>query len=134
MTVSLSIPANVIAQARALHDANLPDTCIIERPTGPAWDEDQQATIDGWETIWEGPCRWPDPSRGQPVIITGEKTTPIRPQVRVPWDVTGVQPDDRVTCTHSTGDPSLIGQEVWVDAVRARSLNASRLLDCRWLQ
>lgn len=132
--MALSVPASVIAQARALHDANLPDTCLIERATGPVWDEETQSTIDGLETIWSGPCRWPDPSRGQPVIITGGKTTPIRPQVRIPWNVTGILPDDRVTCTASTNDPDLVGQTVWVDAVRTRTLNVSRLLDCRWLQ
>ena len=130
--MTLSLPPEILAQAQAVHEANMPDRCDIHRSTGTTWDEDAQATVETWEPVHTGlPCRLPTPTATGPVLVTGESVTLVSVPVRVPLAAHDVRGDDRVTITASPQDPDLVGTVVWVSHNRLRSLNTARLLECR---
>lgn len=123
----------ILAEARSIHEdvmGNLGDRCRIERKTS-VWSEEQQKTITTHVLVWEGPCRWPAPSGGSPIVTAaGELATPTAPVVRVPASVAGVETGDRVTAVACPGDPDLVGRQLWVTFNRYRSLNSARFLIC----
>ena len=130
--MSLSLPPHVISQARATHEANMPDTCRVDSPA-TVWDEDAQASTRGWETIHEGlPCRLPIPAAAGPAVTAaGEAATPVTRVIRVPAGTTGIKKDMRVTITASQHRPTMVGLTMWVSHVRARTYGGSLVLDCR---
>ena len=130
--MSLTVPAAVVAEAEALHGANLPDTCRVDSPA-TVWDEDAQASTRGWETIHEGlPCRLPIPAAAGPAVTAaGEAATPVTRVIRVPAGTTGIKKDMRVTITASQHRPTMVGLTMWVSHVRARTYGGSLVLDCR---
>jgi hypothetical protein len=105
------------------------DSCRIERVATkyvPELDED----VETVETVWEGPCRYPRADAQARVIVTGETITPATPTVIVPWDVTGIRPDDRVTCTASVS-PGMTGHALWVTDMSPRTFQSAQHLTCR---
>lgn len=132
--MSLGLPESVMAQARAAHEANLPDLCRIDEETSRTWDEPTQKTISTWAPVHlDVPCRVPAASSAGRVIITGETVTPVNPEVKIPIARVGVEPDMRVTVLQSR-DPDMVGAVLWVTHNRVRSLGAVRTLECRWVR
>ena len=129
--MSLTLPQSVLAQARAAHEANMPDRCDIDMVTYE-WDESAQASREIVAPVYKAlHCRISAPSSGQRVILTGETVTPIPALVRVPVDAVGIAEDARVTITSVQNDPELVGTVLWVSHNRVRSLGTARYLECR---
>lgn len=129
--MSLALPPGILAQAQAAHEANLPDECRIDAPTGQTWDDRVRATVEEWTPLHMGlPCRLPVPSAQGRVIVTGETVTPIAVIVRVPIGAHGIREGMRVTITKAR-DPELVGTILWVTHNRLRSLGTARYLECR---
>ena len=130
--MSLTIPPEVLAEAEAVHAANLPDTCRIDSRTS-VWDEEAQASTVTWTPVYEClPCRMPTPAAGSPVVTAaGESSTPVTRVIRVPAGTTGIKKDMRVTITASQHRPTMVGLTMWVSHVRARTYGGSLVLDCR---
>lgn len=129
--MSVSLPAEVLAQAQAAHEANMPDECRIDRVT-LTWEETAQESIETVTPVHAAvPCRLPAPTSQGRVLLTGETVTPIAHVVRVPLDTAGIEPDMRIKITKSVQDPELVGRVLWVSHNRLRSLNTARHLECR---
>lgn len=110
------------------------DACRIERSTGMVLDRETGEDVEAWAEVWSGQCRFPRADAATRaagrVIVTGETITPATPLVMVPWDVTGVRPDDRVTCTASIS-PEMVGRIVWVTDTSPRTFQSAVHLVCR---
>lgn len=92
----------VIAATLPLLRANalslMTDSCQIDRQNGTVWDEDEQASVPAWDTVYEDvPCHVSESSVNVRTLLTDELVTPERPLVKVPVAFPGIEPDDRVT-------------------------------------
>ena len=129
--MSLTLPQSVLDQARAAHEANMPDRCDIDMVTYE-WDEAAQESLETVTPVYKAlRCRVPAPSSGQRVILTGETVTPVTALVRVPVDAVGIAEDARVTITSAANDPELVGTVLWVSHNRVRTYATARYLECR---
>lgn len=115
--------------ARRVQTGQMRDRCRIERVT-TRFDRATGRDVETVELVWEGPCRYPRADSQTRVIVTGETITPATPAVLVPWDVTGVQADDRVTCTASIS-PGMVGRVLWVTDTSPRTYQSAVHLSCR---
>ena len=119
----------ILAEARDLQQLVMVDECRIEHPTR-TFDRATGLDVDAWELVYEGPCRFPRADAASRVIVTGETITPASPAVKVPWNVQGVRPDDRVTCTASIS-PGMVGRVLWVTDTSPRTFQSAIHLTCR---
>lgn len=120
----------MLEQARAVQQRAMPDECRIERSGGVGTGRETMDTAEQWTLVWSGPCRALRADAGQRVIVTGETVTPAQPTVIVPWNVTGVRPDDRVTFTSSVS-PGNAGRVLWVTDMSPRTFQSAVHLTCR---
>lgn len=109
------------------------DTCRVTRPSGSVFDRDTGQTVVTRATVYEGVCRVLRPGAGTRVVLTGESVTPIAPPVKVPYDVVGIEPGDRVEILTSQ-DPDLSGEFLWVKHIEQRTLESARVLNCGYDQ
>lgn len=117
-------------EARDIQALVMVDECRIERSTGTHLNRETGVETEGWELVWEGPCRFPRADAAGRVVVTGETITPAAPTVKVPWDVKGVRPDDRITCTSSVS-PEMVGRVLWVTDTSPRTFQSAVNLTCR---
>lgn len=116
-------------EARGIQAAAMLDQVRIERAER-TFDRDTGADVETWKLVWEGDARYPRADASTRVIVTGQTITPATPVVIVPWDVTGVRPDDRVTCTDSIS-PGMVGRILWVTDTSPRTFQSAVHLTCR---
>lgn len=116
-------------EAREIQESVMLDACRIERGT-VVFDRVAGQDVETWETVWEGPARYPRADAQSRVVVTGETITPATPTVKIPWHVDGVRPDDRVTCT-SSQTPASVGRILWVTDTSPRTYQSAVTLICR---
>ena len=116
-------------EARGIQAAAMLDQVRIERAER-TFDRDTGADVETWALVWEGDARCPRADASTRVIVTGQTITPATPVVIVPWDVTGIRPDDRVTCTDSIS-PGMVGRILWVTDTSPRTFQSAVHLTCR---
>lgn len=121
---------DMLAEARLIQQMAMIDACRIDRSTGRVLDRETGQETEGWAVVWEGECRFPRADASSRVIVTGETITPAQPTVKIPWDVTGVRLDDRVTCTDSVS-PAMVGRILWVTDTSPRTYQSAVNLTCR---
>ena len=112
------------------------DRCRVDRPS-TSWSEAEQKNVTTWATVVaEGPCSVDDPAGGAPELVTDEAVTRSTPSVYLPWTVTGVKPDDRVTITAlgPSTSPGLADAVLWVSAFEVESQAVEAVATCRWLR
>lgn len=122
-------PPRYLVRAREVQESVQLDACVIERET-TVFDRETGKDITAWAEVYAGPCRFPRADASGRVIVTGETTTPAVPTVKIPWHVTGVLADDRVTCTDSIS-PGMVGRVVWVTDTSPRTFQSAVNLTCR---
>jgi hypothetical protein len=111
---------------RASAESLMTDTCTIDRLT-TVWDEAEQRSETTWADVHEDvPCHVEEPAVTSAVILTGEALTLETPLVRVPYTVTGVEPDDRVTV--AGGPVMFVTRAAHDDSTHPVEM----LLACRW--
>ena len=120
---------DMLDQARSLHTSVMVDAVTIDRAT-TAFDRETGVDVETWETVWAGPARYPRADATARAVSTGQTITPAGPVVIVPWDVVGVRPDDRVTCTSSVS-PGMVGRILWVTDTSPRTFQSAVHLTCR---
>lgn len=120
----------ILAAARDVQDLAMIDKCRIERSTGEVFDRATGVTSEGWEVVWEGRCRAPRADASSRVNAPASTGTPATPVVIVPWDVTGVEADDRITFTESHS-PRMVGRVLWVTDTSPRTYQSAVHLTCR---
>lgn len=118
-----------LVRAREIQEGVMHDACRIDRETTD-FDRETGKDITVWTEVWAGPCRMPRADAAGRVIVTGETITPTGPTVKIPWHVTGIRADDRVTCTDSV-TPQNIGRVLWVDSDNPRTYQSAVTLTCR---
>lgn len=119
-----------LTEARDIQASVHLDECLIER-VRVEFDRDTKKDVEIVEaTVYSGPCRYPRADAAGRVIVTGETITPAVPTVKVPWNVTGVRADDRVTCTTSL-TPANVGRVLWVTDTSPRTFQSAVNLTCR---
>lgn len=118
-----------LVEARQIQESVQLDSCRIERETTD-FDRVTGKDITVWAEVYAGPCRFPRADASGRVIVTGETITPAVPTVKIPWHVTGVLADDRVTCTDSIS-PGMVGRVVWVTDTSPRTFQSAVNLTCR---
>lgn len=118
-----------LIEAREIQESVQLDACRIERGEA-VFDRETGQDIETWTEVYAGPCRFPRADAAGRVIVTGETVTPAVPTVKIPWDVPGVRPDDRVTCTESVS-PAMIGRILWVTDTSPRTFQSAVNLTCR---
>lgn len=114
---------------RANAESLMTDRCTIDRQDGTTWDEDDQASVPVWVSVAaDVPCHVEEPAATSPTLVTGEAATLEAPVVKVAHDVTGVEPDDRVTVV---GGPVL-----WVTRAAPDDFThpVEVLIQCRWVR
>ena len=118
--------AAALPELRAQAESLMADVCDIDRLT-TAWDEGEQATVTTWTPVHaDVPCALDIPPANVRGLLTDEAVTAEVPVVKVSVDVTGVEPDDRVTIAG-------VGV-VWVTHVPVRTNQVQRRLQCRWVR
>jgi hypothetical protein len=111
---------------RANAESLMTDTCTIERLT-TTWNEALQKSETTWAPVHEDvPCHVEEPAVTSAVILTGEALTLETPLVRVPYTVTGVESDDRVTV--AGGLVMFVTRAAHDDSTHPVEM----LLSCRW--
>lgn len=105
------------------------DACRIERES-TVFDRETGQDVTAWAEVWAGECRFPRADAAGRVVVTGETVTPASPTVKIPWHVTGIRPDDRVTCTESIS-PGMVGRVLWVTDTSPRTFQSAVNLTCR---
>lgn len=118
-----------LVEAREIQGSVQLDACRIERES-TEFDRETGMDVTVWSEVWSGPCRFPRADAAGRVIVTGETITPAAPTVKIPWHVTGVHPDDRVTCTESVS-PGMVGRVLWVTDTSPRTFQSAVNLTCR---
>jgi Family of unknown function (DUF6093) len=114
---------------RSTSRAALPDTCVIERPSGePELDEDTLELTETATTIYEGPCRVrPRGSQEQDQPI-GDLHQTLAPYVAtLPYDAEDVRVDDYLTVTESS-DADMVGRSFQIRHVGWSSWQIDRRL------
>ena len=122
-------PPRYLIRAREIQEGVMHDACRIERES-TEFDRETGQDVTVWAEVWAGPCRFPRADAAGRIIVTGETITPADPTVKVPWHVTGVLPDDRVTCTDSIS-PGMVGRILWVTDTSPRTFQSAVNLTCR---
>lgn len=117
-------------EARGIQSGAMLDECVIDRSTGRHLNRETGKDEETWERVWAGQCRFPRADAASRVVVTGETITPAVPVVLIPWNVTGIRPDDRVTCTDSIS-PGMVGRIVWVTDTSPRTYQSAVHLTCR---
>lgn len=105
------------------------DVCSIDRQNGTTWDEVEQKSVPVWESVAAHvPCHVEESAATSPTIVTGETASLESPVVKVAHDVTGIEPDDRVTVV---GGPVL-----WVTRAAPDDFThpVEVLIQCRWVR
>lgn len=111
---------------RAHAESLMADVCTIERLTA-TWSEVSQKTVTTWATIHAAvPCHLESKPATSRSLLTDEAVTLEVPVVKVAHDVTGIEPDDRVTVTGH--DPLWVTSTSLDDATHPVEL----LIQCRW--
>lgn len=123
-------PPRYLVRAREIQESVQLDACRIDRSTGRHLNRETGKNEETWERVWAGPCRFPRADAASRVVVTGETITPAVPVVLIPWNVTGVAADDRVTCTDSIS-PGMAGRIVWVTDTSPRTYQSAVHLTCR---
>lgn len=118
-----------LTEAREIQESVQLDSCLIERVT-TVFDRETGKDVEQATEVYAGPCRFPRADAAQRVIVTGETITPAGPTVKIPWHATGVQADDRVTCTDSL-TPANVGRVLWVTDTSPRTYQSAVNLTCR---
>lgn len=119
-----------LVEAREIQESVQLDSCRIERSSGMVFNRETKQDEEAWAEVYAGPCRFPRADASGRVVVTGETITPAVPTVKVPWHVTGVEADDRVTCTDSIS-PAMVGRIVWVTDTSPRTFQSAVNLTCR---
>lgn len=115
-----------LVELRAQAVSLMVDRCDIERAV-TAWDEGEQASVTTWTVVHaDVPCALDIPPATGRSLVADEASTVESPQVKIPVEYVGVQPDDRVTVAG-------VGV-VWVTHVPVRTYQVQRRLECRWVQ
>lgn len=120
----------ILDEARSIQSLAMVDEVRIDHPSGPVTDRDTGAVTETWDLVYEGAARVPRADASTRVVVTGETITPAQPTVLVPWDTTGVRPDDRVTVTRSVS-PGMVGRVLWVTDTSPRTFQSAVHLTCR---
>ena len=119
--VASALPA-MRAQARSL----MVETFDVHRQVS-AWDEAQQKTVTTWALVLAAPCYMAAPAAtARSLLQSGDLASHDFPEVRAPHDVTGIEPDDRVT--HSSG------AVMWVSDVVPDPYPVETVIRCRWVK
>lgn len=105
------------------------DTCVITEPGEPTFDPGTGTYTPGaGTTIYDGACIVRPLTASD--VQAGEQQVELRGYlVMVPWDTTGVGPDQLVAVT-STRDPVLNGKELVVRNVASDSYVTRRAVFC----
>jgi hypothetical protein len=104
--------AAAILRGRAAAERLMQDTCVISRVTGQTTNQDTGVVTSTTTTVYAGKCRLQQQAPGTTPEIVGEASLwPQTMVLQLPMVVTGLQPDDIVTCTASALDPDLIGRK-----------------------
>ena len=121
--ISVALPT-LRAHARSL----MLDTCTVERLTS-SWNEVSQKTVTTWVTVYaDVPCHLESKPAASRSLLIDEAVTLEVPVVKVAHDVTGIEPDDRVTVTGH--DPLWVTSTSLDDATHPVEL----LIQCRWVR
>lgn len=123
-------PPRYLVRAREIQESVQYDSCRVERSSGMVFDRETGTDVETWELVYGGQCRYPRADAASRVVVTGETVTPASPTVKIPWHVTGVSPDDRVTCTGSIS-PGMVGRVLWVTDTSPRTFQSAVNLTCR---
>lgn len=118
-----------LTEAREIQEGVMFDACRIERES-TTFDRETGMDVTVWTVVWAGECRFPRADAAGRIIVTGETITPASPTVKIPWHVTGIRPDDRVTCTDSIS-PGMVGRILWVTDTSPRTFQSAVNLTCR---
>jgi hypothetical protein len=111
---------------RAHAESLMTDVCAVARQSS-AWSEVEQKTVTTWATIHAAvPCHLEGKPATSRSLLTDEAVTLEAPLVKVAHDVTGIEPDDRVTVTGH--DPLWVTSTSLDDATHPVEL----LIQCRW--
>lgn len=124
---------SVTEAGRAAAENLQSDTCTITRPgDGPGvFDPDTGTTTPPADvTVYSGPCRLRAPALVEVNVTGGEHQWSTQDAVlSLPASVTGVRPDDTVTCDSSALDPALPGSVFTViGALKGSQITARRLI------
>ena len=122
-------PPRYLVRAREIQDGVMHDACRIERES-TVFDRETGRDVTTWAEVYVGACRFPRADAAGRVVVTGETITPASPTVKIPWHVTDVQADDRVTCTDSIS-PGMVGRILWVTDTSPRTFQSAVNLTCR---
>lgn len=115
-----------LPELRAQAESLMTSRCDIERAT-TGWSEVEKKSLTVWDPVaLDVPCALDVPPAGARALLTGEAVTPEAPVVKIPVDVEGVRPDDRVTI-----DGELVA---WVTHVPQRTRPVQQRLACRWVR
>ena len=118
-----------LTEAREIQEGVMFDACRIEREQ-TEFDRETGKDVTVWTEVYAGPCRFPRADAAGRVVVTGETITPASPTVKIPWHVTGIRPDDRVTCTESIS-PGMVGRILRVTDTSPRTFQSAVNLTCR---
>lgn len=106
-------PAAAVAAGRRAAEALMVDACTITRTASTTTDPDTGQVTRTTTQVHAGKCRFQDfQAAGAPVpqTVGGAGVLVAVLQLQLPVSVTGVQPDDLVTCTAAALDPALVGR------------------------
>lgn len=115
----------VLREGRALAEARMTDTCVVERLTGHgAQNEATGAEEPAYETVFVSKCRVQEGSTniGQQ-DIAGQRFTPNTVEVHLPADCPAVVDNDRVriTAIGSLTPAKMMGRVFYVGADQVKS-------------
>ena len=122
-----------LAVMRADQARIMTDTVTIRRPDRIEWDGAAEVAVLG-DLVYTGP----GVVQSATALTVGQQLAGAQAVslaalvVKVPWDVTGVRPDDIITVDICDTDPDLVGRRVVVEAAQGNgwSLTCRRIL-CR---
>lgn len=126
----MGVMTDILAEARDLQSLVMVDEVRIDHPGPAVTDRETGEVKETWDLVYEGAARCPRADSSTRVVVTGETITPAQPTVIVPWDTTGVRPDDRVKVTRSVS-PGMVGRVLWVTDLSPRTYQSAVHLTCR---
>lgn len=119
--------ASVLARGRAMAEASMVDTCLIEQETGSTLVGATE--VPTFSTVYTGPCRLQEHG-GYPRDIS---TAPDQPQLAIarelqlPVSTSGaVRAGMRVTVTACVNDPSMVNRRMWLRGQPTKSEATAR--------
>lgn len=117
-----------IARARIRTEAQqFRDTCTVRRQTGTAYDDTTGVTTPTWTALYDGPCRFKQPSASASTTTAGEADVLLQtPEVHLPMSADLLRPQDEITITGSVNDPKSVGRVFIVRAVPAHANATAR--------